>query len=376
MSQVYLSKLLPDPQDPRDFIFEVERDVILPTAVDLRAYTGQVEDQKATGSCSANATVSAAEMFLAAAGLFQDTPATDALDRSRRFNYYTSRELLGPEYLTGDPGSTERMALRAGNKHGIPAELICPYDESAMNVKPSDEAYADAANFRIGEYRRIKFESIDDSIFQIRYALASGYPVLLGLNIGRKLQNMAADDVYAFINPTLNPLWGGHEMVIVGYDTYKGLPVWIVKNSWGDDWCDGGYFKCLATVPAVDGIDVWVMCGFAGIERVGVDQVQPKPAPVPPPATDPLPPILPPVEPAPDPTPEPVPPTPQPDPLPVPEPVPEPPAPIPVPPAPDLVPPTPKPTPQPEEKSSGNGVLILVAVAAILAIAHFGGFIQ
>lgn len=373
MSQIYLSKLFPDPEDPRDYIFEVERDVILPTSVDLRAFTGQVEDQKATGSCSANATVSAAEMFLASAGLFQDTPATDQLDRSRRFNYYTSRELLGPQYLTGDPGSTERMALRAGNKLGIPSELLCQYDEARMNERPEEAAYADAENYRIGEYRRIKFTNIDDSIFQIRYALAKGYPVLLGLNIGRKLQNLQPDEVYGFVNPN-NPLWGGHEMVIVGYDTYKGMPVWTVKNSWGADWCDGGYFKCLATVPAVDGIDIWVMCGFAGIERVGRDLVEPKPVPVPPPAP------IPPVEPEPEPTPEPVPPVPQPEPLPdpvppTPEPTPEPPQP-PIPPVPDPIHPTPEPTPIPEEKSGNSGVLIAGAVIVFLILAHVTGLFK
>jgi hypothetical protein len=214
-------------------------------------------------------------MFLSSAGLLKDTPETDDLDLSRLFNYYTSRFLLGPQYLTGDPGSTARMALRAANKFGIARESVYPYVPEKENDQPTQEAYADALNHKIGEYRRIKFANIDDAIFQVRYALAKGWPVLLGLNVGTKLRDLPADEVYGFVNST-NPLWGGHEVAIVGYSTYRKLPVFHVKNSWGDQWCDHGYFKLLATVIGVDAIDIWVVQGFAGIERAGVDQTKPK----------------------------------------------------------------------------------------------------
>jgi len=38
-----------------------------------------------------------------------------------------------------------------------------------------------------------------------------------------------------------SPLAGGHAIVIVGYDSTERY--WIVKNSWGSGWGDGGYFR-------------------------------------------------------------------------------------------------------------------------------------
>ena len=33
-----------------------------------------------------------------------------------------------------------------------------------------------------------------------------------------------------------------HQVVFVGYGVVQGHHVWIVRNSWGSDWGDGGYF--------------------------------------------------------------------------------------------------------------------------------------
>jgi len=49
------------------------------------------------------------------------------------------------------------------------------------------------------------------------------------------------------VNSTVLP--DGHAVVLVGYNTQHNPPYWIVKNSYGPDWADGGFFKVLAVIP-------------------------------------------------------------------------------------------------------------------------------
>jgi C1A family cysteine protease len=323
--------LQPDPQDTRDYVYECDQRDTLPDSIDLRQYILDIEDQLTIGSCTANAATSAAEMFL-----------KDKRDLSRFFNYYTSRQLLGGEYATKDLGSTVRLALRAAKTYGLPGEAIWPYDITKWNEKPLEAAYSEAIQHTLGGYYRIRHEmqNFTDfgagprTLYEIKHALASGYPVVIGMTVGEKIFTIK-DYVYPCTGPA-NKAVGGHAMVIVGYTP----DYFIVANSWGLQYGMAGFFKMAYAAITVDSFDIWTVKGFDGLSTVGPNLVTPyaEPAPVPP---------------------IPVPPTPTPDPVPEPPKPPEP-EPTPVPPA-----------PTPVEDKKDNTPLIIGAFLLVLIALYF-----
>lgn len=265
-----LSNVVPEPRDNRDFLVSIPTAVAsnLPASIDLRQYTGSVENQLQTSSCVANCTISALELLLQKAGKFTDL--------SRLFNYFNIRE----DYiaLRGiDGGAYLSDGFKSVAKTGVCTEQTWAFDPVKVNTKPSDLAFTEAELRKVTRYERVGNFSImtptDDSysVDMIKATLAMGYPVTIAMvvnstifKLSGKLDSKECTYKYPVSQyPDMQrPSAGGHAMLVVGYNA-NGF---IIENSWGSAWGDQGYGIITYDVMKSDCFDAWTCTAFAGIE--------------------------------------------------------------------------------------------------------------
>jgi len=216
----------PDLPDQRDHKFGVSAGVALPTKVDLRSTCSPVEDQGDLSSCTGQAIVGALEYL-------EFKAKQPLVNLSRLFVYYQERVIENSVKV--DSGATIRSGIKACNTVGVCHEAIWPYTISKFKIKPTKQAYADAANRKITEYMRI------NDLPSFRGALAIGFPVVFGFSVYESFESDAVAKTGKVPMPKkTEKLLGGHAVLAVGYDDTKNWA--ICRNSWGLNWGIRGYF--------------------------------------------------------------------------------------------------------------------------------------
>lgn len=205
----------------------------LPPSVDLRAAWWPVGDQEMTGSCVGWAsTDGVARRLLVQAGKLGQGEAL-----SPRFTWMASKEtdelVSRPETFIEGAGTTLKAALEILRNYGAVPESLLPFHiVTAMYLDDENSFFATAATRRIAAYFNL-LKNFDDW----RHWLAEHGPILAGLNVDATWDNAAATqgklDTY---QPAT--VRGGHAVCIVGYTADKRF---IVRNSWGKGWGDGGF---------------------------------------------------------------------------------------------------------------------------------------
>ncbi len=115
-----------------------------------------------------------------------------------------------------------------------------PFDEDCQHL-PNAELLDSAISFCIKDYHRITFYNKDDAkTDKVREYIANDMPVIVGIKILDNLKNTEQEKY------TWNPQKGNpalaitHAMVVVGYDDTE--KTFELMNSWGDKWCNEGFF--------------------------------------------------------------------------------------------------------------------------------------
>lgn len=215
----------PDRLDKRDYLYKPTAAKI-PQILDLRKYATPVEDQGYLGSCTGHAIAEAIELL--------NKKNNITTEISRLFIYYYERLILGT--VNYDSGAYIRDGIKATNKWGAPLESLWPYDINKFKMAPSSLAVNDAAKRTVSRYERANdFNACID-------ALSNGYPVIIGFMVYNSFmsQFVARTGMMPYPNTRTETLLGGHAVLLVGFN--NSTQRFIVKNSWGTNWGDKGYF--------------------------------------------------------------------------------------------------------------------------------------
>jgi C1A family cysteine protease len=222
---------VPDLPDARDHLYAAPPRFLtaLPTQVDLRnQLPKEIYDQGQLGSCTANAIGAAFEFGL----LKQDL--TDFMP-SRLFIYYNERAMEGT--VDTDSGAMIRDGIKSVNKQGVCPESSWAYDISKFAHKPPAGCYTDALTHQVTSYQRVP-----RVLNQMKGCLAHGFPFVFGFSVYESFESQEVANTGVVPMPDIanEQLLGGHAVLAVGYDDADQR--FLVRNSWGEGWGDGGYF--------------------------------------------------------------------------------------------------------------------------------------
>jgi C1A family cysteine protease len=240
---------LPDIPDKRDFPFKLVAPVkvAVPKAYDLRWNCSVVENQAEIGSCTGNAAAGDLE--------YKDNKNDKKyLEVSRLFIYYNGRSYI--DCIDQDSGAYIRDVIKGLAEFGACDEQFWPYDTKKFSDKPPKKAYTDALKRKIHSYYRIK----EDRVNACKQAIYAGHPVIFGFTVYSGFESPEVSKTGKMWLPKPDEsMVGGHAVLMVGYNDEIGC--FIVRNSWGEEWGDKGYFYMPYEYVADDELsdDYWVI---------------------------------------------------------------------------------------------------------------------
>lgn len=208
----------------------------LPRAVSLRKYCPTPKSQREFGTCTSWASGYAARTIVEAV----NNGWTDSLT--------INSEAFSPLFIYGQIKNSGDLECRLGTSPDQALRLL--KDKGCAKLKSFDVYCADyisqdlmdeASNFKIDDYFTLfnsNEHNADIKTAKVKKALSEKCPVVISM------------DIYPSFGKD-KPMWNGdmtladgespglHAMTVVGYDDDRSA--FQIMNSWGPNWCDGGF---------------------------------------------------------------------------------------------------------------------------------------
>lgn len=243
----------PDAQDDRDHILAaghlLDR-ATTPWVADCSHLLPPVLDQGGENSCVAQAVAT----LLFAAHTRSSQPGIAEL-LSRKALWWLCRHERGLQ--DWNVGTYMRTAFRLLNSLGFCRERHWLHSQP-HDKRPAVNAQRLSIDQRDRGTGRVIYERLNGDgpalLEGIKRAVAAGLPVVIGVDVSDTFARGDFDADASVGPPRDSDVVGGHALVVCGYDGDS----FRVRNSWGEDWADGG-MAWLRDDYAATGRDCWTV---------------------------------------------------------------------------------------------------------------------
>ena len=171
-------------------------------------------------------------------------------------------------------GQVLQVAMQYMRNNGLILTSCDPHQ--APCIKDASACIYDCETNDCKTYKPKFFHQLDDSLAEQlgtergkfnQYAIMTDGPLTIGISIYNSFETFFQDPANAtkvYSNKIKraakeDALVGGHAVSIIGWGTDEdGTDFWLIRNSWGRDWADGGYFRIERGINFIGcGDDVW-----------------------------------------------------------------------------------------------------------------------
>lgn len=199
-------------------------------AISWRPLMRPVRDQGQEGSCFAHAVAALKEFSCVKWEEAQGNPALP-LGSYLSVAYLSWRTRLAEGTFPADSGASLADAMAVLKAWGTCPEAFLPYD---ANPAQAGTAVSDVAAqpYRCGEPLTVDLDAVS-----WRQVLGAKKLIAIGFQVPASFEDTGADGMVPQQTPG-EPILGGHAVLVTGWDPDRGFEV---RNSWGQDWGDGGY---------------------------------------------------------------------------------------------------------------------------------------
>jgi len=144
--------------------------------------------------------------------------------------------------LTDKSGGCKPYSLAPCAHHVPPTSKYptCPSSEYSLKCEKSCTDASSGKDYDSDKTKGVKAVSYS-SVSGMQTALMTSGPLAVAFTVYSDFPTYKSG-VYKKTSASGQAL-GGHAVEMVGWGVENGLDYWLIKNSWNEQWGDGGFFK-------------------------------------------------------------------------------------------------------------------------------------